>query len=104
MTTVSSPYRRVLSLPGALAFSATGLVARLPISMITLGIVVLASARTGSYATAGGISAAYVAATAVGAVPLARYVDRLGQGRVLGAAVTFSVAALVALIAAVEMS
>ena len=104
MTTVTSPYRSVLSLPGALAFSATGLVARLPISMITLGIVVLVSTRTGSYATAGGISAAYVAATAVGAVPLARYVDRLGQGRVLGAAVTFSVAALVALIAAVELS
>ena len=103
MTTVTSPYRRVLSTPGALAFSATGLVARLPISMITLGIVVLVSTRTGSYAEAGGISAAYVAATAVGAVPLARYVDRLGQGRVLGAAVTFSVAALVALITVVEL-
>jgi MFS family permease len=103
MTTVTSPYRRVLSTPGALAFSATGLVARLPISMITLGIVVLVSTRTGSYGVAGGISAAYVAATAIGAVPLARYVDRLGQGRVLGAAVTFSVTALVALIAAVEL-
>ena len=103
MTTVTSPYRRVLSTPGALAFSATGLVARLPISMITLGIVVLVSTRTGSYGVAGGISAAYVAATAVGAVPLARYVDRLGQGRVLGAAVTFSVTALVALITAVEL-
>ncbi len=103
MTTVTSPYRRVLATPGALAFSATGLVARLPISMITLGIVLLVSTRTGSYAEAGGISAAYVGATAVGAVPLARYVDRLGQGRVLGAAVTFSVAALVALITSVEL-
>jgi predicted MFS family arabinose efflux permease len=103
MTTVTSPYRRVLATPGAMAFSATGLVARLPISMITLGIVVLVSMRTGSYGEAGGISAAYVAATAVGAVPLARYVDRLGQGRVLGAAVTFSVTALVALITAVEL-
>jgi MFS family permease len=103
MTTATSPYRRVLATPGAMAFSATGLVARLPISMITLGIVVLVSMRTGSYGEAGGISAAYVAATAVGAVPLARYVDRLGQGRVLGAAVTFSVTALVALITAVEL-
>jgi predicted MFS family arabinose efflux permease len=103
MTTATSPYRRVLATPGALAFSATGVVARLPISMITLGIVLLVSARTGSYAEAGGISAAYVAATAVGAVPLARYVDRLGQGRVLGLAVTFSVSNLVALITMVEL-
>ena len=38
-----STYRRVLSLPGALAFSLSGLVGRLPISMVTLGIVVLVS-------------------------------------------------------------
>jgi MFS family permease len=102
MATRTSTYRRVLSIPGAAAFSATGLVARLPMSMVTLGIVVLVSTRTGSYAQAGGISAAYVGATAIGAVPLARYVDRLGQGRVLGIAVTFAVGALVALIVAVE--
>ena len=34
-------YRRVFAHPGAVAFSATGLVARLPISMMTLGIVLL---------------------------------------------------------------
>ena len=39
-------YRRVLALPGALVFSASGLVARLPISMMTLGIVLLVSALT----------------------------------------------------------
>ena len=32
-------YRRVLGLPGALVFSMSGLVARLPISMVSLGIV-----------------------------------------------------------------
>ena len=38
-----SSYRRVLATPGALLFSATGLVARLPISMAGLGIVFLGS-------------------------------------------------------------
>ena len=36
-----SSYRRVLARPGALRFSLTGLVARLPISMVSLGIVLL---------------------------------------------------------------
>ncbi len=102
MTPVSSPYRAVLSIPGAVAFSATGLVARLPIAMTSLGIVLLVSARTGSYSEAGGISAAYVAATAIGAVPLARLVDRRGQSAVLGPAVTVSVATLALLMLAVE--
>ena len=39
--------------------------ARLPISMVTLGIVLLISARTDSYALAGGISAAFVVASGV---------------------------------------
>ena len=46
---VLSAYRQVLSKPGAAAFSASGFLARLPISMVTLGIVLLISARTDSY-------------------------------------------------------
>lgn len=92
----------MLSLPGAIAFSSSGLVARLPISMTSLGVVLLVSGLTGSYARAGGISAAYVAASAVGAVPLARLVDRRGQSVVLGPAVTLSVAALGLVMLSVE--
>ncbi len=76
-------YRRVFAHPGALAFSATGLVARLPISMMTLGIVLLVSTLTGSYALAGQISAAYVVGNAAAAVPHGRLADRFGQRRVL---------------------
>src|SRR5205085_9612947 len=70
--------------------------------MASLGIVLLVTARTGSYSEAGRISAVYVAAEAIGAVPLARLVDRRGQSAVLGPAVTVSVAAMLLLIAAVE--
>ena len=38
----------------------TGFVARLPISMVTLGIVLLVVGRTGSYGQAGAVSAAYM--------------------------------------------
>jgi MFS family permease len=99
---VISTYRRVLGIPGAVAFSAAGVLGRLPISMVSLGIVLLVSDHTGSYAIAGGVSAVYVAATAVGAVPLARLVDRLGQRTVLAPAMTLSCIALAMLMVAVE--
>jgi MFS family permease len=76
-------YRRVLGMPGALVFSMSGLVARLPISMVSLGIVLLVSTRTGSYALAGSVSASFLVANAGFAVVQARLVDRLGQRRVL---------------------
>ena len=76
-------YRRVFAHPGAPAFSATGLVARLPISMMTLGIILLVSALTGSYALAGQVSAAFTIGNAGFAVPHGRLADRFGQGRVL---------------------
>jgi MFS family permease len=98
----ASPYRRVLSIPGAVRFSVAGVVARLPISMIGLGIVILVSTRTGSYSYAGGVSATYIAANAVVAVPLARLVDRRGQSRVLGAAASVSALGLALLMVAVE--
>ncbi len=97
-----SAYRRVLTIPGAVAFSAAGLVGRMPIAMIGLGIVILVSSRTGSYSVAGSVSATYVATNAVLAVPLARLVDRLGQGRVLGPAASVSAVGLAALMVAVE--
>ena len=78
-----SSYRRVLATPGALLFSATGLVGRLPISMAGLGIVLLVQAGTGSYAVAGAVSATYMVANAVCAILQGRLIDGWGQGRVL---------------------
>jgi MFS family permease len=76
-------YRRILAHPGALRFSLTGLVARLPISMVGLGIVLLVSAATGSYGVAGAVSAAYMLSNALFAILQGRLVDNLGQARVL---------------------
>jgi MFS family permease len=78
-------YRRILAVPGAPAFSAAALVARLPISMLGLGFVLLVSEETGSYAKAGVISAVAVIANAVGAPLQGRLTDRFGQHRVLPA-------------------
>ena len=95
-------YRRVLTMPGALAFSLSGLIARLPISMVSLGIVLLVSTRTGSYTLAGAISASYLIANAVFAVLQGRLVDRLGQSRVLPWTILLFTVALATMMWSVE--
>ena len=87
LQTFLAPYRRIFTRPTAL-FSVTGLVARLPISMVGLGIVLLAEHETGSYAYAGSVSAVALVANAVFAILQGRLIDRLGQGRVLTVATT----------------
>ena len=83
-----SSYRRVLAHKGALKFSSTGLIARLPIAMTGLGIVLLVQAGTGSYAVAGGVAAAFMVANAVCAILQGRLIDTLGQYLVLTTAST----------------
>src|SRR4051794_41502481 len=81
-----APYRRVLSVPGALRFSGSALVARLPNAMVTIGIVLLVTGAGRSYGLAGVLSAVYLLAAAALAIPQARLVDQLGQPRVLAVA------------------
>ena len=98
-----SPYRRILALPGALAFCTAAFVARLPISMVSLGIVVLVSARTGSYGLAGAVAAAYVIAHAGMAPAQGRLTDRYGQHRVLLVSITVFASAMTGLMAVVQL-
>ena len=95
-------YGDVLGQPGALAFSLTGVVARLPISMAGLGIVLLVEGATGSYGLAGSVSAAYMVANAVLAILQGRLLDRWGQGAVLGIAGTVFGLATAVLVWSVE--
>jgi MFS family permease len=97
---VLGPYKDVLSRPGALAFSASGALARLPMSMVGIGIVLMVSADYGSYGLAGRVSAVYVIAQAVCSPQLSRLVDRHGQARIMRPAVAVSAAGLVGLVAA----
>ena len=94
-------YRRVLSRPGAFRFSSAGLVARLPISMVTLGVVLLVEGETGSYGLAGAVSGVVVLGQAACAVLHGRLVDGFGQGRVLPIAITGFAVWMVLLVSAV---
>ena len=92
-----APYRDVLARPGALSFSAAGVLARLPISTVGISVVLGVSARYGSYALAGRVAAVVVLTQAVCAPLLSRLVDRRGQAAVMGPAVVVTMAGLVAL-------
>ena len=93
-----TPYREVLSRPGALAFSSAGVIARLPISMVGIGIVLMVSSLYGSYGLAGRVSALYVVTQAIASPQLARLVDRRGQDRVMRPAIAVAAIGLVGLV------
>ena len=79
----ANPYLEILRVPGALAFSAAGFLARMPMSMFGLGTVLLIAAVTGRYGLAGLVAAAGSVCYALAAPQFARLCDRFGQRRVL---------------------
>ncbi|TNM60160.1 MFS transporter [Streptomyces sp. NP160] len=90
-------YGAVLRRPGtALTFGASVL-ARLPIAMAPLGMVLLVERTSGSYATAGAVTAAFAVGTAAGAPVWGRAMDAHAQARVLAPSVTASAALLAVL-------
>ncbi|WP_329309646.1 MFS transporter [Streptomyces sp. NBC_01262] len=86
-------YSRLFEAPGSAAFTAGSVLARLPMAMAGVSLVVMIATVRGSYALAGAVSAAGLAAGAVGAPLVARLVDRHGQARVAVPATVVSVAA-----------
>jgi len=78
-----SPYRNLFATPGGLAFSISGLIARLPIAMTYLSVTFIVVHETDSYTLAGTISTGAALINA-GFSPLwSRKADQLGQSKVL---------------------
>jgi MFS family permease len=73
------PYVHLMNRPGAGAFFAAGIVGRMPISMIGLGIVILIAQESHSYGLAGAVSGVAVVAGALTGPVQGRMVDRFGQ-------------------------
>jgi len=78
-----NPYLELLRTPGAFAFSSTGFVGRMSMSMYGLGTVLLIALLTGRYGQAGTIAAAGSIGYAVCGPFVAQQADRFGQRRVL---------------------
>jgi MFS family permease len=76
-------YRALFLVPHVRRLVLSGLLARLPMGMVGLALLLLVRERGGSYSAAGAVSGAYFVATAVGAPIAGRLVDRRGQARIL---------------------
>ncbi|WP_186420931.1 MFS transporter [Bosea sp. CS1GBMeth4] len=95
-----NPYREIFRAPGTIGFSAAGFIARMPFSMVTIGIVTMLSQARGEYWLAGGVAATFALANAVVAPQISRLVDRHGQSRVLVPATLGTLLALAGLMLA----
>ncbi|MEJ8635317.1 MFS transporter [Streptomyces sp. MS2.AVA.5] len=92
------PYARLFATPGARAFTAGNLLARLPMGMFSVSAVIMIAGSRGSYALAGAVTATGLAATALVAPWTARLVDRHGQARVAVPATALAVLGSLALL------
>jgi MFS family permease len=92
------PYRRILAAPHVLQLMIASVVARLPVGMTGVALVIYVHERTGSFAAAGAVAGASTIGLALTAPVLGRLVDRRGPRPVLVPAAAFAAAALVALV------
>ncbi|MGH9056457.1 MAG: MFS transporter [Acidimicrobiales bacterium] len=89
-------YRQVMRVPGFNYLMGTSLLARLPLGMTSLAVVLLVS-RGGSYVLAGLVVAVYVTGCGVAGPVLGRLVDRFDRSTVLRPAAVAEAAGLCAL-------
>ncbi|MFI6043647.1 MFS transporter [Nocardia sp. NPDC051321] len=76
-------YAELFGNPGARRFVTAGFIARLTVSMASLGLVLALSSETGGYAAAGAVAGAFSLTAAIVAPRIGRLHDRYGQARVL---------------------
>ncbi|MCI1935981.1 MAG: MFS transporter [Bifidobacteriaceae bacterium] len=96
-----NPYLQLFKVPGAKSFSISAALARLPMSMISLGIVLAINHLYGNWTSAGTLSAVYVISAAVATPVFARLFDRYGQRVVGRVALPLSVITLAAFAASI---
>lgn len=95
---MAQPYRELFAASGTRGFALAGLLARIPLPMIGIGIITMLSQLRGSYALAGAVSASFVLSYALLSPQVSRWVDRRGQSRVLPLATAISVLGLLLLL------
>ncbi|WP_087026177.1 MFS transporter [Thaumasiovibrio subtropicus] len=91
-------YRALFEHPGSALFSFTGFIARLPISMTSIGIITMLSQLGRPYWLAGSVAATFILSTALLAPQVSRVVDKHGQSQVLPWATLISATSILLLL------
>ncbi|MEU7525360.1 MFS transporter [Saccharothrix sp. NPDC042600] len=97
-----SDYRTALTTPGMRGPVVASLLARLPIAMVGLSLLLYVQRETGSFAAAGLVSAASLVGVAVGSIVQGRLMDRHGPTRPLLTAVSLFAVFVTLAVTAVE--
>ncbi len=92
-------YRRVLAAPGVVPMVLFALLARIPIGMGPVALILFVHAETGSFGRAGVVAGAFTVGVGVTGPPLARVIDRHGSRLVVVPGALVMLAALVAVVA-----
>jgi MFS family permease len=95
-------YRRILSQPHVLALCAASVLARLPVGMGSVALVIFLHDRTGSFAVAGLAAGAFTIGLGLTSPLLGRLVDRRGPRPVIIPAALVTAAALVLVVVLAE--
>jgi len=102
MTTLKT-YASLFRQPGITGFFIAGLIARFPLAMMTLGIVIMLNHARGDYEIPGLVASVCVLASALIAPQLSRLADAFGQAKVGLPAALLATAAFCLLIAAYRL-
>jgi len=97
---MANPYRELFRPAGTIGFFAAALVARFPMGMLTLGVVIMLSNSRDSYGLPSLIASTAIGVNALIAPQLARLADRYGQARIAVPASCFATLAFGMLILA----
>lgn len=97
-----SDYKAALTSPGSRGPVISSLLARLPVAMIGISALLYVQRETGSFATAGLVSAGSLIGVSVGAVAQGRLIDRFGPTRPLLVTTSLFALAMTALVLAIE--
>jgi len=95
-------YRRILARPHVFALCATSVLARLPVGMGSVALVIFLHDRTGSFGVAGLAAGAYTIGLGATSPLLGRLVDRRGPRPVLIPAAALAAVALVGVVLLAE--
>jgi MFS family permease len=95
-------YLRILAIRDARQPVIGAVIDRIPIAGMSLAMILLVRAETGSFAVAGIVQAAFAIATGISLPIQGRLIDRLGQTGVLSAALVLNPLALIGLILAAQ--
>lgn len=95
-------YATVLRTPGASLPAAASLIARLPVAMGSMSLLIYIQRTTGTFAEAGAVGGGALLGLAFGSVIQGRLIDRFGATRMLSVAVACFLVVAVANFAAIE--